>query len=716
MQVTPNEREGGSITIPRYRKTSIRMRKAQALDKHYWLAREGAVHPKCWQQAEYAVWPTICHERPNARLIGCLMRLGRRIFVTHFNLKNSAKGMMCSGPGIDRKALLYLAFVTLALAGSQSLSARTAPAQSATAAAVDAETARLNGWLNDEYEKEMAFSPIMRGYQGLKVDYAKLDDFSEAAGSRRLAAQRRSVDEMKRRFDRSRLSEDAQLSYDLWIYRYEDAAAWNKYRRNNYVFDQLFGPHTRIPQFLMQVHKVDEPADMDAYIARIGGVARAQLQLLDSAKTNAKAGSRVPRFAYEAMVGQARALITGAPFGGNGDSAVWTDAQVKIDGLVKTGKIDRAKADAYRAAARKALLEKWLPAYQALITWFESETPKADAVATGVGKNPNGKAYYEIALASSTTTDLSADQIHQIGLSEVARIKGEMEAIKEQVGFEGSLSKFFEYVRDDPRFYFPNTDAGRQQYIDTATGHIAFMKQQLPKYFGILPKADVLVKRVESYREVAGAPQHYFMSTPDGSRPGVFYAHLLDMKAMPIPQLEVIAYHEALPGHHMNFAIAQELTDVPNFRKFLYVNAYQEGWGLYTEKLGKEMGAYRDPYSDFGRLTTEIWRAIRLVLDTGLHSKGWTEAQAVQYFTENSAAAEGQIRSEVRRYIVSPGQATGYKIGMIKMLQLRKKAEDRLGSKFDIKGFHDTILGRGQMPLNLLEQRVDQWIARQEAS
>jgi uncharacterized protein (DUF885 family) len=592
-----------------------------------------------------------------------------------------------------------------------------AQAQSTAAApAADAETARLNAWLDGKYEEELAFSPIARGYQGDKGDYDRIDDFSEAAADRQLEWQRRSVEEMKAAFDRAKLPEDAQLSYDLWIYRYEDAAAWAKFRRNNYVFNQMFGPHTRIPQFLMQVHKVDEPADMDAYIVRIGEVARAELQLLDIAKLNAAAGSRVPRFAYEAMIDQSRALITGAPFGGEGDSAIWGDVQAKIDGLVKAGKIDQAKADTYRAAAREALLEKWQPAYRALIAWFESEVPKADAAATGVGGQPDGKAFYAMALASSTTTNLTADEVHQIGLDEVARIKGEMELIKDKVGFKGTLQDFFKYVREDDRFYFPNTDAGRQQYIDAATAHIAYMKQQLPKYFGILPKADVVVKRVEPYREVAGGAQHYYMATPDGSRPGVFYAHLLDMRSMPIPQLEVIAYHEALPGHHMNFSIAQELTDVPNFRKFLYVNAYQEGWGLYCEKLGKEMGAYQDPYSDFGRLTTEIWRAIRLVVDTGLHSKGWTEEQAVKYFTENSAAADGQIRSEVRRYIVMPGQATGYKIGMIKMLALRKKAEDQLGPRFDIKGFHDTILGRGQMPLDLLERRIDQWIAKQKAS
>lgn len=589
----------------------------------------------------------------------------------------------------------------------------------ATDAAVPAnerETARLNAWLDAKYEEQLSFSPMSRGYAGQDRDNDKIDDMSEAAADRALAWQRKSVEDLKASFDRAALPADAQLSYDLWVYQYEDAAALAGFRRNAFVFNQMAGPHTSIPQFLMQVHGVDVPSDIDAYIARIGGIARAQIQLLANAKQNAAAGSRVPRFAYEMMIAQARALIAGAPFEGEGDSVVWADVNKKIDGLVKVGKIDAAKADAYRVAARKALVEQWQPAYSQLIAWFEAELPKADSIATGVGKQPNGKAYYDALLRSATTTNLSADEIHRIGLDEVARIKVEMEAIKDKVGFEGTLGEFFNFVRDDSRFYDPNTNEGRQAHIDAATAYVAEMKQQLPLFFGILPKADIVVKRVEAYREIPGGAAHYFLSSPDGSRPGIFYLHLADMRSKPKPQLENTVYHEALPGHHLNFAIARELTDIPEFRKNAYFNAYQEGWGLYAEKLAKEMGAYKDPYSDFGRLTGEIWRAIRLVVDTGLHSKGWTEEQAVKFFTENSAAPEGQIRAEVRRYIVMPGQATGYKIGMIKMEQLRRKAENKLGSKFDIRGFHDSILGRGQLPFILLERQVDGWIEERMSS
>lgn len=616
-----------------------------------------------------------------------------------------------TGSRSARRLLHALCLASVATMSPGAVPARAAPAAKNPATGIEAaETARLNAWLDARYDEELGFSPIARSFQGDKTDQDKIDDLSEAASDRRLAWLRKSVTQLKAGFDRARLPPDARLSYDLWVYSYEEAARAARFKRNVFVFDQLFGAHTRLAQVLIAAHKVDERADMDAYITRIGGIRRGLLQQLDIAKRNAAAGSRVPRFAYETMIRQARTLITGAPFTGEGDSAIWTDAQAKVDGLLEAGKIDAATAATYKAAARKALLDNWLPAYQAVIAWFESELPKADAVATGVGKNPNGAAYYAAMLASSTTTALNAYEIHRLGIAEVARITQEMAALKAKVGFTGTLRDFFKYLREDDRFYYPNSDEGRQAYIKAASGHIAFIRQQLPRYFGILPKAGVIVQRVEAYREIPGGPQEYQMPAADGSRPGVFYIHLADMRAMPIPQLEVVTYHEALPGHHMNYAIAQELQDVPKFRRFLSINAYQEGWGLYSEKLAKEMGAYQDPYSDFGRLTTEMWRAIRLVLDTGLHAKGWTEEQAIAYFLANSPLAEAQIRSEVRRYIVMPGQATGYKIGMIRIEQLRQKAQAKLGARFDIRGFHDIVLGGGQLPLDLLERRVDEWI------
>ena len=267
-----------------------------------------------------------------------------------------------------------------------------------------------------------------------------------------------------------------------------------------------------------------------------------------------------------------------------------------------------------------------------------------------------------------------------------------------------------------PANYYPQGDEGAQQYIKDADAAIRGIERQLPKYFGLLPKAALEVRRVEPFREQAGGAQHYRTGTPDGSRPGVYYAHLSDMSAMPKNVLEAIAYHEALPGHHMQLSIAQELTGVPEFQKRTGYGAYVEGWALYSEKLAKEMpGTYTDPYSDFGRLSNELWRAIRLVVDSGVHSKGWTEDQAIAYFSANSATPLETVRNEVRRYIVWPGQATTYKIGELRLLALRAEAEKALGKRFDIRGFHDAVLGAGALPLTLLDRRVRDWIRAEKA-
>ena len=390
-------------------------------------------------------------------------------------------------------------------------------------------------------------------------------------------------------------------------------------------------------------------------------VPRAFGQLMDQVKRSAAAGIRPPRFAHEGVIDQAGKVITGAPFTDGKDSALWADAQAKADALVEGGQ-DRcgARAGAEGRGARGAGRGGASRRSPTSIAWYKADLPNAAVNPSGVGTtHPDGAAYYAERLRASTTTDMTAEQVHQIGLDEVARIRGEMEALKDKVGFKGDLKAFFKFVDTDPRFKFPNTDAGRQAYIDDATQAIATIKQQLPNYFGLLPKADLVVKRVEPFREVDGAAQHYYPSTPDGSRPGIYYAHLSDMSAMPKTTLEVIAYHEGLPGHHMQIAIAQELQGVPEFRKQAGFNAYAEGWGLYSEWLAREMpGTYTDPYSEFGRLTSEMWRAIRLVVDTGLHAKGWTQEQAVAYFSANSSIPLPAIQAEVRRYIVWPGQAT----------------------------------------------------------
>jgi uncharacterized protein (DUF885 family) len=574
----------------------------------------------------------------------------------------------------------------------------------------------INAWFDTEYEELLQMSPLQLTTQGRKDHYGELDDMSEEAEDKKLAWMTKSVAELAEKFPYESLTEQAKISYDLWIYQYEMEKADLEFRRMNYIFNQMTGAHSMLPSMIINYHKVDEASDMEALISRYKEMGRAINQLTARAKLQTQASVRPPKFAYEYVIQQSKALVLGQPFveGGDVNSAIWSDALAKIETLESSGKITTEQAEAFRTQAKANLVDSFQPAYTDLIAWLESELPNLEEKPTGVSRHENGNALYAHKLKSSTTTALSADEIHQIGLKEVKRIQEEMLAIKTQVGFEGDLSEFFKFVNSDPQFFFPNTDEGRQGYLDESTAFLDEIKKKLPDYFGILPKADLVVKRVEAFREQDGAPQHYNQGTPDGSRPGTYYVHLSDMNAMPKSTMEGVAYHEGSPGHHMQISIAQELESVPKFRTQLGFNAYVEGWALYSEELAKEMGQYQNPYYDFGRLVNEIWRAIRLVVDTGIHSKGWTEAEAIQYFSENSSIAPGAIQAEVRRYMVMPGQATGYKIGMIKIQELRKMAETELGDKFDLKGFHDTVLGGGALPLDVLEKVVKQWVEEEK--
>ncbi|MBY9066338.1 DUF885 domain-containing protein [Hyphomonas sp. WL0036] len=580
----------------------------------------------------------------------------------------------------------------------------------------------LNAWFDAKYEEQLQESPFQLTFLGRKEKNDQLDCVTVACQDEQLAKAKAAVDELKATFNYDQLSPADKDSYDLWVFQYEQAAKAVQYRDNGLVFNQMSGTHTFVPTFLMQFHTVDEEADAAAYVKRISAAGGLLRELLSQAKDKAGKGVHAPKFAYDAVAEESRKIITGAPFTDGPDSVILADFKADVQQLVDGGKTAPETAAQLVADAEAALKNDFQPVYEEIIAFVTEDSANSPDVSgpQGLSTQPNGGAYYDFMLSQMTTTDMTADEIHNLGLSEVDRIHGEMEAIKAQVGFEGTLNEFFASIRDDkgnPQHYYPDTDEGRQAYIDDATAAIQKIKAVLPEYFGLLPKADLVVKRVEAFREQPGAAQHYYPGTPDGSRPGVYYAHLSDMKAMPKGELEVIAYHEGLPGHHMQISIAQELTGVPQFRTQAGFTAYSEGWGLYSEKLAKEMpGTYTDPYSDFGRLGSEIWRAIRLVVDTGLHSKGWTEDQAVQYFLDNSAITEAQARSEVQRYIVIPGQATAYKVGMIEIQQMRARAEAELGDKFDIRAFHDTVLGGGALPLAMLNAKIDRWIAGVKAS
>lgn len=582
-----------------------------------------------------------------------------------------------------------------------------------TAEDVAAESRKLTDYLNAEFEEELAMNPLLLTQMGRKEHYGELGDFSEADVAKQLEWRRESVAGMKAAVDPAKLNDDAKTSWAIWEAELDRSELRAKWQRHSYIFG-YGGPHTDLPNFLITYHKVDDAKDMDAYIARIGALGAAIDQSTERAKLAAADGIRTPKFGYERTALEAKNVISGAPFGAGPASPLWDDLNTKIGFLLASGRANDGQAAAWKAAAEAALKDKVKPAYERLIAWLNEDMANAASGKVGALTLPNGPEWYNASLELQTTTKMTADEIHQLGLDEVKRIHTEMEKIREATGFKGDLKAFFGFMRTDKQFYLPDTDEGRAKYLATAQGYLDVMYTKLPEYFGRLPKAPLVVKRVEAFREVPGGAAHYYAPTPDGSQPGIFYAHLVDMSAVSLWALESLAYHEGVPGHHMQIAIQNELTDIPLFRTQYGYGAFAEGWGLYAEDLGKTMGMFTDPYNDFGRLNSELWRAVRLVLDTGVHAKGWTEEEAVAWAMENSARPESSIKSEVRRFLLWPGQATSYKIGMIAIQRLRSEAQQALGDKFDWKSFHDTVIDGGSMPLPVLDQRVRAWIAEQK--
>jgi uncharacterized protein (DUF885 family) len=372
--------------------------------------------------------------------------------------------------------------------------------------------------------------------------------------------------------------------------------------------------------------------------------------------------------------------------------------------------IKPAEQERIKAEMLDALAKQVLPAYQRLARFLEVSYIPAGREQPGISALPEGAKYYQFLIRQRTTTNLTVEQIHQIGLNEVKRDEAEMLVIAQKLGF-ADLASFRASLKTNPKLH----PASREALLAAYRGYLTPMQAKLPQLFGRLPKAPFEVAPVPDYLEKNSAPAYYEGGTPDGSRPGRLFIDTWDATDRNLYTVEVIAYHEGLPGHHLQISIAQELTDVPAFRKFSGYTAYAEGWGLYSERLGKDVGFYQDPYSDYGRLEADIWRAIRLVVDTGVHSQHWTREQMVQYFHDHSNIDEPSIQAEVDRYIAWPGQALAYKIGQLKILELRERAKAALGDKFDLRAFHDQVLDSGALPLDLLSDRIDGWIASQKA-
>ena len=572
----------------------------------------------------------------------------------------------------------------------------------------------FNAWLDEEFNTYLDFYPQSKTRLGIMSDYDKLNDVSIKAMERVLAWRRSSVADMQAKFNRDELSEQGKISWDLWLFMLKQAESDVAYRYHSTIFGWR-GPHTGLPNSLINYHKVASLGDLDAYLARIQAVDRQLGQYLIRAQAALDRGITTSYSNYQLALENSQRVIAGQPYQPGESTGLWRDINLKINSLIESGDLSADEAEDYRAKFRSALLNEVKPAYEALISWLTNTMKTLDRTRTGASSQPDGKAYYEYRLQRNTTLPLSADEVHATGLAEVARIHSEMDAIRDAVGFEGSLGEFFTFMREDPQFYYPSDDAGRAAYIKLAENYIAGMAEALPDYFDQLPRALLEVRRVETFREQPGGAAHYARATPDGSLPGIFYMHLIDMSTHPIYRIENLSYHEGLPGHHLQLTIQQELQDIPQFRTYHGYTAYSEGWGLYSEYLAKEMGFYKDPYNDYGRLSGELWRAIRLVVDTGLHAKGWSEQDAIDYALANSSKATNAVTSEISRYLYMPGQATAYKVGMMKILELRDRAMRVLGPDFNYGEFHGIVLGSGSMPLPLLEVRVSEWLADHES-
>ena len=606
-----------------------------------------------------------------------------------------------------KQSLLVLAMGSAMLSGcvtSENPTSTAASKNQVSNEAMKSASAKANELFDAIYMEGISRNPINQTFLGLKSDYDKWSDLSE---ENQLAELKHAKKNLVRvlAIDTSLLDEQTLVSHQLMVQQLENEIADYKWRHHSYPVNQMYGWHSMVPALLINQHSISNVKEANDYIARLKGVKRLFSQVEDQLVIREDKGIIAPKFVFDHVVNSSKNIIVGAPFDKGEASTLLADFSRKISKL----DISDGEKSALINEASTVLVSHVKPAYEDLISYLQQLKTKADS-RDGAWKFPEGEAFFNNALKRTTTTDMTADEIHALGLSEVDRIHGEMKAIMKKVDFKGDLAAFFEFMRHDKQFYYPDTDEGRDRYLKEATDMIDTMKGQLDELFLTKPKAELVVKKVEAFREKSAGKAFYQQPSADGSRPGFYYANLYKMEAMPTYQMEALAYHEGIPGHHMQIAMKQELEGIPKFRKYGGYTAYTEGWGLYSEFVPKEIGFYQDPYSDFGRLAMELWRACRLVVDTGIHAKQWTREQGIAYYVENTPNAKSDAIKMVERHIVMPSQATAYKIGMNKILDLRAKAKSALGNKFDIRQFHDVVLSSGPLPLNVLEQKVDNYI------
>ena len=613
-------------------------------------------------------------------------------------------------PNISYRSIAPLLLLSLALAGcasspeSTSTPPPSAPsASTAPAVSPSSESQKLQALLDEYFEETLKLNPILATSIG---DTRYNDRFVVGISPEVIEQERRLERDFLARIaaiDRARLTPAEQVSYDIFKSDRELEIEGFRFPGELLPLNQFYSTPNLFAQLGSGngLHPFKTVKDYDDFLKRLDGFVRWSDQAIVNMREGMQRGYVLPKVLVEQTLPQLQAHVVGKPE----DSLYW--------GPIGNLPAEFATADRERltAAYRAAIQDKVVPTYRRLHDFMRDEyLPRARST-HGMDALPDGRAWYAYNVKRITTTDYTPEQIHQIGLDEVARIHRAMDGVMQQVGFKGTRNAFFKHLNTDPQFFWTSRE-------DLVAGYVKIKDEvnpQLPKLFETLPQADYEVRAVEPFREKSAAGGQYQAASEDGSRPGIFYANAYDLRARPKWAMEALSLHEGNPGHHFQITLQREQKDLPKFRRFGGYTAYVEGWGLYAESepVGRALGRYTDPYQYFGQLEAELWRAIRLVVDTGLHSKGWTREQVLEYMDANSSAAEARRVSETERYMAIPGQALAYKIGQIKISELRARAEKALGPKFDVRKFHTAVLADGALPLDVLEAKIDRWIASQ---
>ncbi|GAA3929182.1 DUF885 domain-containing protein [Luteimonas lutimaris] len=601
-----------------------------------------------------------------------------------------------------RPLLLSLA-IAATFAGALALPSP-AFAQDATAEAVPAgdKAARLDALYEQYWEELLKLNPLQATFQGDNRYNDQLPDFYSAAFRAKSHDFTTKWLQKIESVGSDGLSGQALLSYEIFVRGAKDELESEKYPDWMMPVNQMgsIASYTIMLGSGTGAQPFKTVKDYDNWLARGNRLPVLFDSVIDNMRQGIKAGVVQPRALMEKVVPQLDALIKDKPE----DTLLW--------GPITSMPDDFSDADRTRltAAYREMIGERIVPSFRKLRDFIADDYLPATRDSVGLDKLPNGAAWYAFNAHQSTTTDMTPAEIHQLGLDEVARIHGEMHKVMAEVGFEGSLQAFFEFMKTDPQFSFKSEDALLAYYRSLEDR----INKRIPEQFSLVPKAPFEIRPVEPFRAKSAAGGSYMSPSEDGSRPGIFYVNTYDLPTRKTWDAEDLYLHEAIPGHHFQLALQQELTDLPKFRRFGGETAFIEGWGLYAESLGKSLGVYETPYDYFGYLQNELWRAIRLVTDTGLHSKDWTRQQVIDYMLENSAESETQATAEAERYIAWPAQALAYKIGALKIQSLRAKAEKALGPDFDVREFHAEVLKDGAVPLQILEDKIDRWIAEKQ--